>query len=92
MVVEAAITPNVFSGLGDFEEEFAENSCGQGKPRFPRGSTDPRNYPVEGASIGKGLGFATEKPVFGFPLGRRQPNTLGVPLVYDANCRSGKCR
>jgi len=74
----SAITPNVFSGLGDFEEEFADNSCGPGKPCFPGGRTDPRNYPVEGASIGNGLGFATEKPAFGFLLGGISDNRIGI--------------
>jgi hypothetical protein len=53
----SAITANVSSGLGVFEENVADNSCGQGKPCFPGGSTDPRNYPVEFAFIGNGLGF-----------------------------------
>ena len=74
----SAITANVYSGLGNFEEDFADNSCGLGNPCFAGGREDPRNYPVEAAVIGNGLGFATEKSAFGFPLGGISDNRLGI--------------
>jgi hypothetical protein len=74
-----AITPSVFTNLGDFEEDFADNSCGAARPCFRGGRTNPLNYPVEFVLIGNGLGFLSEKPGFGFPLGGIGPdNRLGV--------------
>jgi len=74
----SGITPNVFSDVGDFEKDFADNSCGTGIPCYPGGRREPRNYPVEFVIIGNGLGFATEKPAFGFPLGGLTDNRLGL--------------
>ena len=74
----SGITPNVYSGLGNFEEDFADNSCGLSNPCFTGGRADPRNYPVEFAQIGNGLGFLTEKPAFGFQLGGISDNRIGI--------------
>lgn len=40
---------------------------------------NPRNYPFDLAFVGNGLGFSTEHPAFGFPLGGLGPdNRLGL--------------
>lgn len=73
-----SIAPVVLADIGDVEQDFADNSCGGGAPCFPGGRTNPLNYPVEFALIGNGLGFLTERPAFGFPLGGISDNRLGI--------------
>jgi carboxypeptidase family protein len=76
-----SITPTVFTNLGTFEEDFADNSCGPGNPCFHGGRHDPRNYPVELVIVGNGQGFLAEKPAFGYPSGGFGPNhRLGLYL------------
>jgi hypothetical protein len=48
-------------------------------PGGQTGAACPFNYPVDGATVGNGLGFSTEHSAFGFPLGGLGPdNRIGA--------------
>lgn len=75
-----SITPSIFS-----LETGAEQTAAHTGP-FPSLSSDPTNresnplnWAFDFAFVGNGLGFSTEQPAFGFPLGGLGPdNRLGV--------------
>jgi hypothetical protein len=73
-----SITPNVFDSGGAADQAFAAAGtfvC----PGGQTGAACPFNYPVDSATVGNGLGFSTEHPAFGFPLGGLGPdNRLGA--------------
>lgn len=69
-----SLTPTVVA-LGSSSEVAAAASG-----PFQGGAGDPLNYPVDVAVVGNGLGFATEKPSFGYPLGGLTDNRFGIYL------------
>jgi hypothetical protein len=71
--------PADFTNVGLSEESFAANSCGAGISCFSGGISNPLNYPVETVSVGNGVGFFSELPAFGRPVGGLGPdNRLGA--------------
>src|SRR5712691_6312785 len=74
-----SITPNAFTTLGTTERAFANTN-----PFGPGGDINPLNYPVEVVILGNGLGFSTEKPAFGFPLGGLGPDNRFGMYIGDA--------
>jgi hypothetical protein len=76
-----SITPSIFS-FGT-SAEIAAAAAGPNPALVagdPNGKSDnPLNYPFDLAFVGNGLGFSTEHPAFGFPLGGLGPdNRLGL--------------
>ncbi|MGB2891164.1 MAG: carboxypeptidase regulatory-like domain-containing protein [Candidatus Acidiferrales bacterium] len=69
----SSITANVFPA-GTAQEITAAASG-----PFPGGAGNPRNYPVDTAQLGNGLGFSSEIPAFGLPAGGLVPdNRIGL--------------
>jgi Carboxypeptidase regulatory-like domain len=76
-----SITPSVYDFQDATAIAFANCLPGSGctSPFGPGGDTNPLNYPVELAFVGNGLGFSTENPAFGYPLGGLGPdNRIGL--------------
>jgi len=81
-----SITPTVLSfGTG---AEIAAAAAGPFPALVagdPNGKADnPLNYPFDLAFVGNGLGFSTEKPAFGFPLGGLGPDNRFGMYIGDA--------
>ena len=74
-----SITPSVY----DFQDPAAVAFAAT-NPFSSKGINDPLNYPVELAFIGNGLGFSTENPAFGFPLGGLGPDNRIGTYVGDS--------
>ena len=74
-----SITPSVY----DFQDSAAV-AFAQGNPFGPGGASNPLNYPVELAFVGNGLGFSTENPAFGYPLGGLGPDNRIGTYVGDS--------
>ena len=52
---------------------------------FPRGSSNPLNYPADGGYIlGNGLGYSTSKPSLGFPAGGLGPDNRLLLYLGDS--------
>lgn len=79
-----SITPSVF----DFQDPAAVTFAAA-SPFAPGGTSNPLNYPVELAFVGNGLGFSTENPAFGYPLGGLGPdNRIGLYVGDSWKLRS----
>lgn len=72
------LAPYLSTNVGQSEKNFAANSCGTGNPCFAGGISNPLNYPVEGVSVGNGLGYLTPFPGLGLPAGAYFYHRLGA--------------
>jgi len=68
-----SIAPFLSTNVGQAEMSFANTN-----PFGPGGDTNPLNYPVEGVSLGNGLGYSSSTPAFGLPAGGITDNRVGA--------------
>jgi Carboxypeptidase regulatory-like domain len=80
-----SLTPNVFTGLGPTETNFALTTSAQGLngPCSAAAGTDPTCYPIDLAIIGNGQGFSTEQKAFGLPAGGLGPDNRFGAYIGD---------
>ncbi len=58
--------------------------CGATCLALPGGAANPLNYPAQTVELGNGVGYATEKPRFGFPAGGTGPDYRTSGYFGDA--------
>ena len=80
-----SLTPNVFTGLGPTEVNFAMTTTAQGLNGSCQAAagTDPTCYPIDEAIIGNGQGFSTEQKAFGLPAGGLGPDNRFGTYIGD---------